>query len=67
MDLSKLILPKINELRIQLNLTDDEEAIFDMLAKGKSRNQIAYKLNMSVSTVDRRIKRIKDKLNMFDM
>lgn len=67
MDLSKLILPKINELRVQLNLTDEELSIFDMLSKGKSRNQIAFKLNMSVSAVDRRIKRIKDKMKMLGM
>lgn len=62
MDLSIYPTQKINELREQLNLTDDELVVFNMLAKNKSRIQIAEKLKTSTRTVDNRIARIKRKM-----
>lgn len=62
MDLSKFTMPKIKYLRENLNLTDDEVVIFDMLAKNKSICQISDKVGMSESTINRRIRRIKCKI-----
>lgn len=65
MDLSTLTTPKINELRENLNLTDDECVIFDMLAKNKSIIEISAKIGLSVATVNRRIRKIKNKIELF--
>lgn len=62
MDLSKFTTPKINYLRENLNLTEDEEIVFDMLSKHKSRIQIADKLQLSVSCIDKRIKQLRTKI-----
>lgn len=62
MQLYKLTTQKINELHDALNLTEDEEIVFQMLSKGKSRIQIADRLQLSVRSVDNRIKDIKNKI-----
>lgn len=62
MNLSKYTKPEIDKLRIDLNLTDDELAVFDRLAKGKSVVSIAMDIGMCTRAVDKRIKSIKDKL-----
>lgn len=62
MDLSKFTTPKINYLKENLNLTEDEEIVFDMLSKHKTRIQIADRLQMSIRTVDNRVKDIKMKI-----
>lgn len=64
MDLSKYTKPTLDEWREVLNLTEDEEKVFLMLAKKKSILEIANKLQMSESTVSRRIRNIKDKMEM---
>ncbi len=48
--------------RRDCNFTDDERAVFDIRVTGKSRVYISGKLNMSLSTVDRRIRDIKRKI-----
>lgn len=45
------------------NFTPDERAVFDLRVKDHSRVEIAMKLGMSESTVDRRIKNIKRKIH----
>ena len=60
--LSTLTLPKLEHTKSQLNLSEDEEKIFDMLAKRKSIYEISESLGMSTRTVDREIQRIKQKL-----
>lgn len=62
MDLSKFTTPKIKYLRENLNLTDDELVVFNMLAKKKSQVQIATKLNCSISLVSQLTARIKKKM-----
>lgn len=62
MDLSILTLPEINDMREKLNLTSDEEIIFNYLCKGKTVTQIADRLNVSNRTVDNRIRRIRRKI-----
>lgn len=62
MQLYRLSKPELDKLRENANLTDDEEIIYNMLAKGKSIVQIADKLNLSTRTIDRRIRNIKNKI-----
>lgn len=61
-DFSKLTKPEIEEIIENANFTEDEETVFRMLTKKKSCTEIAYKLLTSQSTVDRRIKSIKEKV-----
>ena len=60
--LSGLTTPKLEHTKELLNLSDDEEKIFDMLAKRKNITEIANRLGMSTRTVDREISRIKSKM-----
>lgn len=60
--LSSLTKPEIDELREQLNLTDDELMVFDNLIKDRSKVAIADNCLVSVSTVDNRVKSIRNKL-----
>lgn len=66
MDLSKFTMPKIRELKSELNLTTEEDLVFDMLAKHKSIVEIADTLRISEPTVSRRIRRIKDKIRSLE-
>lgn len=45
------------------NFTPDELAVFNLRVKDHSRIEIAMKLGMSESTVDRRIRGIKRKIH----
>lgn len=60
--LSSLTKPEVDELREQLNLTDEELPIFDELSKGRSKLCIAENCRVCVSTVDSKTKSIKEKL-----
>lgn len=60
--LSSLTRCELEQYRNELNLTEDEEKVFDLLSKGKSVIQIADKCLISESTVDSRIRAIKSKL-----
>lgn len=63
MDLLRcLILSECQRYRRECNFTDEEQAVFDLSARGKSRVQISEALRISVPTVDRRIRSIKDKI-----
>lgn len=62
MDLSKFTTPRINYWRENLNLTDDELVVFNMLAKKKPQVQIAAKLNCSISVVANLTSRIRKKI-----
>lgn len=63
MNLSFLSREQSEEYKNKMNLTDDEEEIFDMLAKNYSIVKIADVMQMSTRTVDRRIKNIKLKMD----
>lgn len=63
MYLSGLTKPEVEGLRELLNLTEDEERVFDCLSKGKSKIQTSENCNLSVSCIDSKIKRINDKLH----
>ena len=60
--LSALNKPELDNLKLQLNLTDDEELVFLHLSKGRSKQSTADNCKISISTVDLRIKSIKNKL-----
>lgn len=61
--LSSLTKPELEELKEQLNLTDDEEMIFCQLSKGRSNVKTADNCGVSLSFVDSRIKSISLKVN----
>lgn len=54
--------PECERFRRLCNFTPDELAVFNMRVKASSRVEIALALNMSESSVDRRIKGIKRKI-----
>lgn len=64
MNLSFLSREKSKEYKEKMNLTEDEEKIFDMLTKNYSVVKIADVMQMSTRTVDRRIKNIKLKMGV---
>ena len=59
--LSSLTKPELEELKEQLNLTDDEIDIFIGLSKGRSKVRIAEDCLVSVGTVSNRIRDIQNK------
>lgn len=63
MNLSFLSREQSERYKSQMNLTDEEEKIFDMLTKNYSIVKIAGIMQMSTRTVDRRIKSIREKIN----
>ena len=55
--------PECEWFRMVCNFTQDEAKVFNLRVKDHSRVEIAMKLGMSVSTVDRKIKGIKRKIH----
>lgn len=55
--------PECEWFRRVCNFTPDERKVFDLRVKDNSRIEIAMKLGMSESTVDRRIRGIKKKIH----
>lgn len=64
MNLSRYKTSDLQKMKEDANLTEDEEVIYYMLSKGKSIIQIADKMNLSTRTIDRRIRNMKEKLNI---
>lgn len=66
MRLSKFIqsrtLTELEVIKQELNLTDDEELVFELLRKGKSNLQIADYCCCSLATVGNRISNINCKM-----
>lgn len=48
--------------RSRCNFTEDERRAFDLRAKGKSRIEISSSLAVSVATVDRQLRGIRNKM-----
>lgn len=61
--LSSLTKPELEELKELLNLTDDEETVFNELSKGRSRVSVSDKCMVSCSTVSNRIRGIQSKIS----
>lgn len=62
MRFSKLTKPELDYLLENANFTEEEEKIFRVLSKGKSRSQVGLEISVSDSTIDRRIRDIKSKI-----
>ena len=62
MKLSKLTKPELEEIFRNANFTEEEEKVFWDLSKGISQKEISFRHSISVSTVERRVKSIKNKL-----
>ncbi len=60
--LSSLTKPELEELKEQLNLSDDELKVFDNLSKDRSKAVIADNCLVCTSTIDNRIKAINIKI-----
>lgn len=60
--LSSMTKPELEEIRENLNLTDDEDMVFMQLSKGRNKTYIADNCMISISTVDNRIKAINRKI-----
>lgn len=56
--ITSLTKSELDELEIQLNLTDDELLVFRQLSKGRSIVAIADNCGIATSTVSNRIKAI---------
>ena len=65
--LSSMTKPELDNLRVQLNLTDDEDLVFLQLSKGKSKVAVAENCGISTPTVDNRIKAINKKIARLEM
>lgn len=55
--------PECERFRRECNFTDEERAVFDLRVKARSIIEIQGALNMSESTVSRRIRNIKRKIH----
>ena len=54
--------PECERFRQECNFSDEERAVFDLRVKARSIIEIQSALNMSESTVNRRIRNIKRKI-----
>ena len=64
--LSSLTKSELESLKELLNLTDDEEKVFNSLSKGRSKTQTSIECTVSCSTVDNRIRSINQKLKRIE-
>lgn len=62
MKLSQLTKPELDKILQNANFTKDEEEIFKDLSSGISEKEISLRHSISVSTVERRTRRIKEKI-----
>lgn len=62
MKLDKYTAAELETIRCRANLTNDEAEVFLLRSKGKSNQEVADKLMLSVRTVERRNKAIRDKI-----
>lgn len=65
--LSSLTKPELEELRENLNLTDEESKVFENLSKNRSKVMTADRCLVSLATVDNRVKSINAKIKRLDM
>lgn len=61
-ELSDLSQPEVDERVKICNFTEEEEKIFYLLSKRKTRVEIAQAMQFSTRTLDRRISHIKNKI-----
>lgn len=63
MKLSRLTKPELDKILQNANFTKDEEGIFKDLSRGLSGKEISLRHSISSSTVERRVRRIKEKIS----
>lgn len=61
--LSSLSKPELDDLREQLNLSEEEQIVFNCVSKGYTTSEISYKNNISERTVERKREIINTKIN----
>ena len=61
--LSSLTKPELETIITNANFTEEEQKIFELLAKDKSITQIAISLCVCERTINRRIKNIESKIS----
>ena len=61
--LSSLTKPELEEIVENANFTDDEQKIFELLAKDRCITEIAINLCVCERTINRRIKNIESKIS----
>ena len=64
---SKLTKPELEKIIKNANFTDEEEAIFKMLCSGRTIADISLKISICETTVNRRIKSIKEKVKRLEV
>ena len=64
--LSSLTKPELEELTTNCGFTDNELVIVKMLRNEKTSVEIANKLFLSVPTIDRRVRKIRNKIERLD-
>ena len=64
--LSSLTKPELEELTANCGFTDNELVIVKMLRNEKTSVEIANKLFLSVPTIDRRVRKIRNKIERLD-
>lgn len=57
-----LTMPEIRYLMAECNFTNDESELFTLRTKDVPLEQCAEQMNVSIKTIDRMHKRIKDKI-----
>lgn len=60
--LSGLTKPELEDLKELLNLTEDENKVFEELSKGWTKTHVSMSCLVSLSTVDNRIRAINNKI-----
>ena len=62
MKICELVKPEIDYLLAESNFTEDEQKLFLMRTKDKPLEECAEEMNVSISTIKRMNKRIKNKI-----
>ena len=62
MKFTKFIKPELEQIKENANFTEEEERIFSLLCRGFSQKQISTKENLSLRTIEYRVRDIKDKI-----
>ena len=67
MKLSRLTKPELEQIFQKANFTEDEEAVFKLLSRGKTITEIAQKINVCDRTVNRIVKRVYEKVGRLEV
>lgn len=62
MKISDLGKKEIENIKVTINFTDEEKTIFELLIRGKTIKEISFRMDISIRTCERRVKKIRDKI-----